>query len=562
MAFPIAGMVQDAYHDNVRTRRMWMISSEADATRIGSVSADSTSTSVHSRTKERTESEASVPVLSFLQKSQALVSDLLHTAFKGLDANQRRIFLSYLAPDALIIGADTHVGAEYQGPDHLIDFALSCSLNGCVLEKGYHHVQPISMTVCLVYGSYDIAVADADEDADSAGGMYGTGAGGKILYSAVCVNRHDEVRLAHLHYTPTSHASDVSEDRFIDGFIEAGRTQDNPGTIVRDFSYKLDDGAAQDFSGTGDIIMDAIDKNMPYYAYSRMDDFMFIYDAATHRFSIDWNKLNAIYHIPPPPEKDLNPRRSELLAYLSQFVSRSDFGRLASLVNWRAEEDSHAAGKMKELQEMLLTGSDGTEAWVSVAIIPLSNRMGNVSKTLVHVRNIDKLKRKENELFLQVRQDTLTGLLNRKGLQEGIESSLEAEAASPGVFLMLDIDSFKQLNDRFGHVFGDQFLSRFGQELARIVDTQAIVGRMGGDEFVIYYSHRLSREEIEKLFTSISYSLALIRPADPSFPSVSCSIGVAYARPGDTFSDLYRNADKALYVRKRSGKSGFSLFQD
>ncbi len=498
-------------------------------------------------------------MMSFLESAQNLVSNVMHAAFKGLDATERRTFLSYLAPDSIIIGADTYAGTEYQGPQYLMDFALSCSLNGCVLENGRHEARLVAPGVCVVYGSYDIGLGEFEslgsEQPTPSLGLYGTGQGGRILYSATCVKETTGIRLAHLHYTPISDAKAVDSDKFLSGYITGGG--DSPVS---------EDAPPSQVSGKNDFtspesILDKLDS-VNLYAYSRSDDFLFIYDRKKHVFSIDWDRFFLAYRLPPPQSRNPVVDVGEFMDYLKQFIDPGVLDSIRDVIGWKGNvfvpNDS-----IREIPELQLHRPDKTDIWVSLSIIPLSNRTGDVSKTLLHLRNIDLMKKREKALLTQVHQDSLTGLFNRRGIEERIAAILVSGSACDSVFLMLDIDNFKQLNDRYGHVFGDQFLISFSSKLQESIQhPEAILGRMGGDEFIIFYPHSVSEQELGSLSNRIAQVLGLLSPTDIPALKVTCSIGVAYARPGDDFDTLYRNADKALYVRKKNGKSGYSLYHE
>lgn len=117
--------------------------------------------------------------------------------------------------------------------------------------------------------------------------------------------------------------------------------------------------------------------------------------------------------------------------------------------------------------------------------------------------------------------------------------------------VMVDVDHFKRINDRYGHGYGDQMLARICDLLRSALRADDLVGRIGGDEFVLLLKNVVNRDallvKINSLCTQV-YENASDRL------EISCNFGAAtYPQDGADFDELYRKADTALYVAKRSG---------
>ncbi len=148
-------------------------------------------------------------------------------------------------------------------------------------------------------------------------------------------------------------------------------------------------------------------------------------------------------------------------------------------------------------------------------------------------------------------RDPLTGLYNRRSFNAKAPS-----APQPGdAVLFLDIDHFKQLNDRFGHAIGDQVLSMMARAVQSILPTSALLARQGGEEFVVFLPASvgdavLHAERIRKTVADLRF------PTLGSDLTVTTSVGIARAvHQGDTLSDLCREADRALYLAKARGRN-------
>lgn len=155
-------------------------------------------------------------------------------------------------------------------------------------------------------------------------------------------------------------------------------------------------------------------------------------------------------------------------------------------------------------------------------------------------------------------RDTLTGLLNREAFEQLKEQF--RNAPQPLLLLLIDVDSFKSVNDTYGHGMGDQALARVAALLENNFRKVDHVFRIGGDEFAIIMERiRSDKGQI------ISYKLEQINwelqhPKDENFPKLSISAGIAFSDSGYT-DELFRQADKALYQTKERGKCGHTFYK-
>jgi diguanylate cyclase (GGDEF)-like protein len=151
---------------------------------------------------------------------------------------------------------------------------------------------------------------------------------------------------------------------------------------------------------------------------------------------------------------------------------------------------------------------------------------------------------------LQASTDPLTGLLNRRSLEDRVRDLRRSR--TPFVVAMADLDHFKVLNDSFGHETGDRALRVFSRVLAETVRAEDVVARHGGEEFVIVFPRCSVREAAEVLERVRERLRAALAAADG--PEFTCSAGVAEAGPDESFHDVLRAADEALLAAKRSGR--------
>lgn len=170
----------------------------------------------------------------------------------------------------------------------------------------------------------------------------------------------------------------------------------------------------------------------------------------------------------------------------------------------------------------------------------------------------------QTSLLRQAHTDALTGLLNKVYAEHTISEWLrEKDFEDLQALMMIDMDYFKQINDTYGHATGDQVLKIFAGFLKEQFRTTDIIGRVGGDEFMILMKNvRLDYSihlHLQKLYTNLQN----IDIPELNGRKLSCSIGCAVApTDAESFSQLYRLADHALYTAKQNGRGRFVIYHD
>ena len=157
--------------------------------------------------------------------------------------------------------------------------------------------------------------------------------------------------------------------------------------------------------------------------------------------------------------------------------------------------------------------------------------------------------------------DGLTGLLNKSSMMREIRKSMTNDPKN-GILVMLDVDDFKRINDSYGHVVGDFVISGIARCLNSSFRNSDIIGRFGGDEFVIFmpFTHDvvIAQSRVKKVLSLMAETIELPNEND----KVTGSFGIAVCSElGDTYDDLFRKADFALYQAKSGGKNQFSVYE-
>lgn len=156
--------------------------------------------------------------------------------------------------------------------------------------------------------------------------------------------------------------------------------------------------------------------------------------------------------------------------------------------------------------------------------------------------------------------DSLTRILNKRAITEYAE---EAVAAGGQIALtMIDIDNFKDVNDTYGHLFGDQVIAATADIAKKVVGDNGAVGRMGGDEFMVVLNSYKDEEDLRNYLRGIKMGVASLFQDRLGTNKLSCSIGTARAGiDASDYKGLFRIADKALYIAKQKGRNRFIIYK-
>ena len=166
----------------------------------------------------------------------------------------------------------------------------------------------------------------------------------------------------------------------------------------------------------------------------------------------------------------------------------------------------------------------------------------------------------EDQIHFMANHDVLTGLPNRRALEEFLRASQTAamETGEPLSVLLIDIDRFKKFNDNFGHGVGDQVLRLMAKALRDGVRENDLPARYGGEELIaVLPGAELAACEAvaERIRRSVAECQITRRSTGDILPGITVSVGVAQFRPGESMAQLLERCDGALYLAKRSGRN-------
>lgn len=205
----------------------------------------------------------------------------------------------------------------------------------------------------------------------------------------------------------------------------------------------------------------------------------------------------------------------------------------------------------------------GQFLWFCLRATAIHDAQGNLSKIVGIFVNIDKQKKETYALKAQAEHDSLTKLLNKTASQKQMEQYLNAFSSGANCALMvIDLDDFKQINDQFGHLFGDKVLLKAAETIQKSFRGRDLVARIGGDEFMVLMKDVTNHELVKERCSQMLKSFQTLLDDENIDYKISCSIGVALSPDhATTYTGLFKCADKAMYDAKKKGKNNFAIYE-
>lgn len=208
--------------------------------------------------------------------------------------------------------------------------------------------------------------------------------------------------------------------------------------------------------------------------------------------------------------------------------------------------------------ELRIAGDDGELHWLRIVQQVLRDETGKPVGLIGKINVIDEEKREKDLLRQRAERDGLTGVFHAAAVRQLVSEYLtELQDGQHGALLLLDVDHFKAVNDNYGHLQGDETLQQVAAMLQRSFRECDVVGRSGGDEFVVYMRRLKQSDALRQKCELLTRQAHDILMSDGA--PLSISLGATMTNSGQSFNEAYNAADKALYAAKAAGRDCYRL---
>lgn len=237
------------------------------------------------------------------------------------------------------------------------------------------------------------------------------------------------------------------------------------------------------------------------------------------------------------------------------FVHQEDIEKVAELVRIIATKGNGID------QQVRIRDISGNYVWCRLICKPIIDKTGEHKEYIGKLINIDMHKKQLGMLEKKAMRDPLTGAFNKEYTKALVNRFISENPGSKGMLLMVDIDRFKNINDTYGHLMGDNIIIEVVRQVTKAFRADDIIGRIGGDEFAVFVCNVNNPEDQIKQARKLHEVLRQPVQIDGQVINKSASIGVAlYPDHAADYEKLIECADKALYRVKGSGRDSFIIY--
>lgn len=220
-------------------------------------------------------------------------------------------------------------------------------------------------------------------------------------------------------------------------------------------------------------------------------------------------------------------------------------------------------GKPNTAAELRIRHASGKYIWCSIVAATIFSESGAPVRALGVIENIDTQKQRELTLIIKAEKDQLTGLYNKITTEQLITDFLNCpdHLEQCHALMIIDVDDFKTVNDKLGHLYGDIVLASLADALKPVFRDSDIIGRIGGDEFFVFLKNMPDYKIAQTKAKEICGLFQKTYTENNVSCSISASVGIAlFPEHGQDMKTLYKNADSALYAAKANGKNVFAVY--
>lgn len=283
------------------------------------------------------------------------------------------------------------------------------------------------------------------------------------------------------------------------------------------------------------------------------DEFPFEYDVEQQHFRI------------PHKYRKIGKIKDDRQTYMSMEQMLSDIcpeDRSAFEQMLQVATEEERTGTIDYRMNVSPEGEDVVYNWYRTVYRSIPGPHKDIIRVIGRSYDISSDRRIQEKLSEEMRLDPLTRLLNKVAAGEEVKKFISEKPGGTQVLFLIDIDNFKRVNDSFGHTVGDTVISDIAQWIRENFSEKDIVGRVGGDEFLVFMKDTTLDAAVQKAKALCDGSGKQLI-GDDAVVNVTLSVGVSvYGVDGEDYSSLFQMADRAMYHIKRNGKNSYSLAQD
>ena len=248
---------------------------------------------------------------------------------------------------------------------------------------------------------------------------------------------------------------------------------------------------------------------------------------------------------------------------ISSKIHESERNLLADIRAFREQ------GGTNYTTELRFANANGGYSWFKLSGTVIFDRDGKTPiKFIGNLVNVNSQVLHEQELKAQAETDLLSGLLNKIYMEKNISKFIsENKQSAFGAFFIIDLDNFKQVNDKLGHTYGDQAICDTANKLTLVFSEKDFIGRIGGDEFCVFLCLKSTNKNplgvVENKASVLKEILAEDYTNGETSVHVTPSIGISlFPKHSSSYKELFTKADSALYHVKNNGKNNFIIYDD
>ncbi len=242
-----------------------------------------------------------------------------------------------------------------------------------------------------------------------------------------------------------------------------------------------------------------------------------------------------------------NNKKRKVIENYSKYIKQSPLVHSSHIERFQKALADACKHETESNLEYLSSVSGGGYRWHLTHYKSLSDENGNIFSVIGRIEDIHDQKMEKEKLNYKADMDGLTNLYRKETAFEKMKEYVNDSRNGEFFFTLLDLDDFKHINDQYGHQYGDKILKQTADELLHLFGETSIIGRFGGDEFVIL-TKDMGDDEIRKLLERLQ-------------ENVKFCAGVTAWKTGEDINDIFNKADKAMYHMKNANKNGIFFLE-